>query len=194
MSPRGTTTSATGCITAGASPFKSGIPIYDKWDYKHQPPGADKPLIALPNVLPDLAVAMKQNPDLKVMVNGGYFDVSTPYFEGRWRCATCRSRRAPAAATSSIDYYESGHMVYVHPPSLRRAARQRRRLHPADVGTELTGNELGEFLEVDVAARNDADDRPLARLTGQRRRERKRARPSAIVRVFSAIRRIASRV
>jgi hypothetical protein len=42
--------------------FKSGIDIYGSWDYKHQPPSADKPLIALPNVLPDLAVAMKQNP------------------------------------------------------------------------------------------------------------------------------------
>jgi len=63
--------------------FKPGIQIYSKWDYKHAPPGADKPLIALPNVLPDLATAMKQNPDMKVMVNGGYFDVSTPYFEDR---------------------------------------------------------------------------------------------------------------
>jgi carboxypeptidase C (cathepsin A) len=60
--------------------FKSGISIYDSWDYKHKPPGGDRALIALPNVLPDLAVAMKQNPDLKVMVNGGYYDVSTPYF------------------------------------------------------------------------------------------------------------------
>ncbi|HET8749524.1 MAG TPA: peptidase S10, partial [Sphingomicrobium sp.] len=25
--------------------FKPGIPIYSKWDYKHQPPGSDKPLI-----------------------------------------------------------------------------------------------------------------------------------------------------
>ena len=69
-------------LSAGIE-FKSGIPIYSKWDYKHAPPGADKPLIALPNVLPDLAVAMKQNPDMKVMVNGGYYDVSTPYFEGK---------------------------------------------------------------------------------------------------------------
>src|SRR4029079_8972675 len=57
--------------------FKSGIPIYGKWDYKHQPPGADKPLIMLPNVLPDLASAMKQNPNLKVMDNGAYFDTCT---------------------------------------------------------------------------------------------------------------------
>ena len=27
--------------------FKSGIPVYSKWDYKHQPPGADQPLIML---------------------------------------------------------------------------------------------------------------------------------------------------
>ncbi len=63
--------------------YKSQIPIYSKWDYKHAPPGVSDPLIMLPNVLPDLAVAMKQNPDMKVMVNGGYYDVSTPYFEGK---------------------------------------------------------------------------------------------------------------
>jgi carboxypeptidase C (cathepsin A) len=97
--------------------FKSGIPIYGKWDYKHQPPGADKPLIMLPNVLPDLATAMKQNPDMKVMVNGGYFDVSTPYFEGKMEM---RHLPIPAALRGNIEYhyYQSGHMVYVHPPTL----------------------------------------------------------------------------
>lgn len=97
--------------------FKSGIPIYGKWDYKHQPPGADKPLIALPNVLPDLAAAMKQNPDLKVMVNGGYFDVSTPYFEGKMEM---RHLPVPLNLQRNVEYhyYESGHMVYVHQPTL----------------------------------------------------------------------------
>jgi carboxypeptidase C (cathepsin A) len=97
--------------------FKSGIPIYSKWDYKHQPPGADQPMIALPNVLPDLASAMKQNPDMKVMVNGGYFDVSTPYFEGKMEM---RHLPVPANLRSNVEYhyYESGHMVYVHQPTL----------------------------------------------------------------------------
>lgn len=97
--------------------YKSGIQIYSKWDYKHQPPGADKPLIMLPNVLPDLATAMKQNPDMKVMVNGGYFDVSTPYFEGKMEM---RHLPVPAALQANVEYhyYESGHMVYVHPPTL----------------------------------------------------------------------------
>ena len=97
--------------------FKSGIPIYEKWDYKHQPPGFDKPLIMLPNVLPDLATAMKKNPQLKVMVNGGYFDVSTPYFEG---VMELRHLPVPRELLGNIEYhyYQSGHMVYVHPPTL----------------------------------------------------------------------------
>jgi carboxypeptidase C (cathepsin A) len=97
--------------------FKSGIPIYGKWDYKHQAPGADKPLIMLPNVLPDLATAMKTNPTMKVMVNGGYFDVSTPYFEG-WQ--EMHHLAIPPALQSNIEYhyYQSGHMVYVHQPTL----------------------------------------------------------------------------
>lgn len=109
---------ARGTLRYGAGiEFKSGIPIYAKWDYKHAPPGTDTPLIALPNVLPDLATAMKQNPDLKVMVNGGYFDVSTPYFEG---VMELRHLPIPAALRSNIEYhyYESGHMVYAHLPSL----------------------------------------------------------------------------
>jgi carboxypeptidase C (cathepsin A) len=92
--------------------FKAEISVYENWDYKHQPPGAKQPLIALPNVLPDLAAAMKQNPNLKVMVNGGYFDVSTPYFAGRFEL---QHLPIPAALRGNIEYhyYESGHMVYV---------------------------------------------------------------------------------
>ena len=99
-------------------PFKSGISIYESWDYRHKPPGADRALIALPNVMPDLATAMKQNPDLKVMVNGGYYDVSTPYFAGLFEM---RHLPIPQNLRGNIEYcyYESGHMVYAHLPSLK---------------------------------------------------------------------------
>lgn len=97
---------------------KSGISVYESWDYKHQPPGAERALIALPNVLPDLAVAMKQNPNLKVLVSGGYFDISTPYFSGRYEM---RHLPIPASLRGNIDYryYQSGHMVYVNPSVLK---------------------------------------------------------------------------
>lgn len=97
--------------------YKSGINVYSSWDYRHRPPGSDRDMIALPNVLPDLAAAMKRNPKLKVMVNGGYFDISTPYFEGKFEL---RHLPVPAALQKNVEYhyYRSGHMVYVNPQAL----------------------------------------------------------------------------
>ena len=60
---------------------------------------------------------MKQNPNMKVMVNGGYYDVSTPYFAGKFEL-----RHLPVGPelrrNIEYEYYESGHMVYAHHPSL----------------------------------------------------------------------------
>lgn len=99
--------------------YRVEIPVYSSWDYRHQPPGATRPLIALPNVLPDLAAAMKRNPDMKVMVNGGYFDISTPFYEGWFEM---HHLQIPADLRGNIqyDYYRSGHMIYVHLPALKQ--------------------------------------------------------------------------
>ena len=98
--------------------YKPGIPVYESWDYRHQPPGASHPLIALPNVLPDLAVAMKRNPDMKVMVNGGYFDISTPFYEGWFEMHHLPIPRQ-LAKNIEYHYYRSGHMIYVKPAALK---------------------------------------------------------------------------
>ena len=99
--------------------YKPGIAVYGSWDYRHQPPGASRPLIALPNVLPDLAAAMKRNPDMKVLVNGGYFDISTPFYEGWFEM---HHLPIPPDLQGNIEYryYQSGHMVYVHLPALKK--------------------------------------------------------------------------
>ena len=99
--------------------YKPGIPIYASWDYRHAPPGTDRPIISLPNVLPDLAAAMKRNPDMKVMINGGYFDVSTPFYEGWFEM---HHLPIPQKLQDNIEYryYQSGHMVYLNPPALKQ--------------------------------------------------------------------------
>ncbi|HYV97795.1 MAG TPA: hypothetical protein VE967_10095 [Gemmatimonadaceae bacterium] len=104
---------------AGELALKPGIDIYTSWDYKHKAPGAPRSMIMLPNVLPDLATAMKTNPNLKVLVLGGYYDVSTPYFEGQFEL---RHLPIPASLLGNIEYhyYESGHMVYVIVPVLKQ--------------------------------------------------------------------------
>ena len=45
-----------------------------KWDFSHRQPGMGNPFRGATNVMPDLAQAMKYNPDLKVLVTGGYYD------------------------------------------------------------------------------------------------------------------------
>ena len=98
--------------------YKADVDIEKIWDYLHQPPGAPQKLPTATNVMPDLAAAMKQNPQLKVQLNGGYFDLATPFF-----AAVFELRHLPieAALQSNIEmhFYTSGHMVYAHEPDLK---------------------------------------------------------------------------
>ena len=92
--------------------------VFKWWDFKHQQPGQNFPSPGTPNVLPDLASAMKQNPTLRVMVNGGYYDLATPYYEGWYEM---HHLPIPPALAKNISYhyYPSGHMVYAHQQSLK---------------------------------------------------------------------------
>ena len=98
--------------------FKPEIEIWRSWNFLHQPPGAPLPLPLATNVMPDLAIAMKYNPDLKVLLNAGYFDLATPFYEGVYEM---QHLPIPASLQSNIEFkfYESGHMVYAHQASLK---------------------------------------------------------------------------
>ncbi len=88
------------------------------WDYLHKPPGATQRVAVATNVMPDLAAAMKQNPTLKVMMNGGYYDLATPFFAAEYELA---HMPIPAELRKNIEmhFYNAGHMVYVHEADLK---------------------------------------------------------------------------
>ncbi|HET6806596.1 MAG TPA: peptidase S10 [Frateuria sp.] len=91
----------------------------DHWDFSHKAPGVHGgALQQSTNVMPDLAVAMKTNPDLKVFLNGGYYDLATPYFAAQYEMSHLP---IPDALQKNISYawYPSGHMVYAHEASLK---------------------------------------------------------------------------
>jgi carboxypeptidase C (cathepsin A) len=71
------------------------------------------------NVANDLADALKTNPRLKVMVNGGYYDLATPFFAAIYEE---KHLPIPQSLAKNIDYawYESGHMVYVRDECLKQ--------------------------------------------------------------------------
>jgi carboxypeptidase C (cathepsin A) len=82
----------------------------DKWSFEHHSYLGDKWFGAL-NVMGDLAVALKFNPNLRVQLNAGYFDLGTPFFQGTYEM---QHLPIPDQLASNIEYrrYESGHMVY----------------------------------------------------------------------------------
>jgi carboxypeptidase C (cathepsin A) len=98
--------------------YKAGIDVEKLWDVLHQPPGATSKIAGPLNVMPDLAVAMKQNPNLKVQLNGGYYDLATPYFAAKYEL-TQLPIQAALQANIDMHFYTSGHMVYAHEPDLK---------------------------------------------------------------------------
>jgi carboxypeptidase C (cathepsin A) len=98
--------------------YKPEASVWRFWNFLHQPPGVPIPLPEAPNVMTDLAVAMKYNPNLHVLLNAGYFDLATPFYEGIYEM---QHLPLPPSLQKNIEFqfYESGHMVYAHQPSLK---------------------------------------------------------------------------
>ena len=101
--------------------FKPSIPIFRTWNFQHQMPGqSQQPASArqASNVMPDLANAMKINPNLKIQLHAGYFDLATPFYQGVYEM---HHLPIPSSLQPNIEYkfYDSGHMVYAKDSSLR---------------------------------------------------------------------------
>ena len=66
------------------------------------------------NVAPWIARAMRQNSDLEVLVQQGYYDLATPFFAAELMF------NQPGFVQDRVHfrYYEAGHMMYIHEPSL----------------------------------------------------------------------------
>ncbi len=62
---------------------------------------------------------MKYDPQLKIMLLGGYYDLATPFYAGWYEM---HHLQIPASLNGNIEYryYPSGHMVYAHEASLQK--------------------------------------------------------------------------
>lgn len=96
--------------------FESDLPyeiltgLYEQWDYgSHQNQYV--------NVAETLRSAMSKNEFLRVLVANGYYDLATPYFATEY---TFNHLALDPALQRNIvmTYYEAGHMMYLHEPSL----------------------------------------------------------------------------
>ncbi len=71
------------------------------------------------NVGEKLRSAMARNPYLKVFVASGYYDLGTPYFATEY-VVNHLGLDPETRKNVSMGYYESGHMMYIHQPSLAK--------------------------------------------------------------------------
>lgn len=76
------------------------------------------------NVAPWIARAMRQNSDLEVLVAQGYYDLATPFFAAELMF------NQPGFDQDRVrfTYYEAGHMMYLHEPSLEASTADVRAL------------------------------------------------------------------
>jgi carboxypeptidase C (cathepsin A) len=73
-----------------------------------------------------LRQAMAMNPRMRVLVANGYFDLATPHFGSDYTVAHL-ALPPEIRENISISYYEAGHMMYIHRPSLAKLAAELRR-------------------------------------------------------------------
>ena len=98
-------------VTAGRRP---GF----RWDWTHQ--GNDRwGTQAAINTAPDMARALSRDPNMKVLILNGIYDIATVFYGVEY---TVDHLGLPASIQDNIimKYYEGGHMMYTHDPSLEK--------------------------------------------------------------------------
>jgi carboxypeptidase C (cathepsin A) len=89
-----------------------------KWDWKHSGNVISNAQLAI-STLPDMTSAMKRNPNLKFLILNGYYDVATVFY-GVEHSINHMGLDAELKKNISMKYYEAGHMLYAHKPSIQQ--------------------------------------------------------------------------
>ncbi len=85
-----------------------------KWDWHGPAKDGASTWPGYVNVAPTLGLLLRQNPTLKVLMANGIFDLATPFHASECTIAG----NGIEAGRVRMTYYEAGHMMYLHEPSL----------------------------------------------------------------------------
>lgn len=87
-----------------------------KWDWSHQGNVIWNANAAI-NTAPDMAQALTRDPNMKVLILNGYYDIATVFYGVEH---TIDHLGLPPNIKDNIimEYYEAGHMMYTHEPSM----------------------------------------------------------------------------
>ena len=94
--------------------------LYSSWDQRHDTPGLGNVPVA--NTAVDLSYVMSMNPNMRLMVQQGYYDLATPY--GATLYVLDHLDITPAQRDDiRVEFYEAGHMMYLNPVSRAKFRR-----------------------------------------------------------------------
>jgi carboxypeptidase C (cathepsin A) len=93
--------------------------IAEKWKWTHHTALGDQPVV---NTGVDLAEALVKDAGLRVLVLNGYYDLATPFTATEY-VMTHLGVPPDLSSHVQLKYYEAGHMMYVHPPSIAKMKR-----------------------------------------------------------------------
>jgi carboxypeptidase C (cathepsin A) len=100
------------------APYVVHAPIWDKWKWKD----FENKYV---NVGASLRAALQANPHMRIYVASGYYDLATPHAAGDYTLSHLGLRDGQLK-NISVSYFEAGHMMYIHQPSLARMAKELR--------------------------------------------------------------------
>lgn len=89
-----------------------------KWDWSHSGNILWNMQVAV-STLPDMASAMKRNPNLKILILNGYYDIATVFY-GVEHSINHMGLDSELKKNIHMKYYEAGHMMYTHLPSMQK--------------------------------------------------------------------------
>jgi carboxypeptidase C (cathepsin A) len=89
-----------------------------KWDWNHSGNVIWNAQVAV-STLPDMTSAMKRNPNLKILILNGYYDIATVFY-GVEHSINHMGLDSELKKNIIMKYYEAGHMMYTHKPSMQQ--------------------------------------------------------------------------
>jgi carboxypeptidase C (cathepsin A) len=91
--------------------------VFPLWDWKHKTDGGFPQMAADTSV--DLAAAMRENPNLKLLSVNGLYDLATPFAGAEYDIG--HMQLGPVELRNiRYTYYPAGHMMYIDPASARQ--------------------------------------------------------------------------
>lgn len=93
--------------------------VFSSWDWLYAGSARSQGFL---NTGQFLSTAQRQNPSFRIFIANGYYDLATPFFASEYSF----SRNGFDQSRIEMKYYEAGHMMYIHHPSLKQLANDMR--------------------------------------------------------------------